>query len=67
MQGIYSYIPETNQVSRAYIFAAILCSQFMLHVMLFPMLNVLYFYIIILILIIIIIIIINCALVSGKK
>jgi len=45
MQCIYNYIPETNRVSRIYSFAAILYLQFMVHVMLFPMLNVLYFYI----------------------
>jgi hypothetical protein len=45
MQGIYNYVPETNNVSRVYSFAAILYVQFLLQVMLFPMLNSLYFYI----------------------
>jgi hypothetical protein len=35
MQGMYNYIPETNQVSRVYSVAAVLCLQFVLHVMLF--------------------------------
>ena len=45
MQGIYNYVPETNNVSRVYSFAAILYVQFLLQIMLFPMLNGLYFYI----------------------
>ena len=45
MQGIYSYIPETNHVSRVFSVTAILYLQFMLNVMLYPMLNVLYIYI----------------------
>ena len=44
MPDIYKFIPETNRVSRVYSVAAGLYSQFVLHVMLFPMLNVLYFY-----------------------
>jgi hypothetical protein len=36
MQGIYNYIPETNHVSRV---SAVLYLQFVLHVMLFRMLN----------------------------
>ena len=32
--GIYSYIPVTNHVSRVYIVAAVLCLQFLLHVLL---------------------------------
>ena len=43
MHGIYKYIPETNNVSRVYKFAASPWSQFMLHVMLFPTFNVLNF------------------------
>jgi O-antigen ligase len=35
MQGIYSYIPETNHVSRVHSVAAILYLQSVLHVMLF--------------------------------
>ena len=42
MQGIYNYIPQTNYVTRVYSVAVILWLQFMVHVMLFPMLNVLY-------------------------
>jgi hypothetical protein len=45
MQGIYYYIPETNPVCRVCSVAAILWLQFMVHIMLVPMLNVLYFYI----------------------
>jgi hypothetical protein len=40
MQGIYSYIPETNHVSRVYNVAAILYLQFLLYVMLFRPWNV---------------------------
>jgi hypothetical protein len=35
VHGIYSYVPETNHVCRAYVVAAVLCLQFVLHVMLF--------------------------------
>jgi hypothetical protein len=35
MQGIYTYIPETNNVSRVYSVAAVLYLHFVLHVMLF--------------------------------
>ena len=45
MKGIYNYIPETNHFSRVYNVAAIPQLQFLLHVMLLPMLNVLHFYI----------------------
>jgi hypothetical protein len=45
MQGIYNYIPETTHVSSVHSVAAILQLQFMPHVMLFPMFNVLYIYI----------------------
>jgi hypothetical protein len=45
MQGIYNYIPETNHVSRVCSVAAVLYLQFVLHVMLLRMFNVLYFYI----------------------
>ena len=38
MKGIYNYIPETNHVSTVYDAAAILSFQFILHVMLLPML-----------------------------
>ena len=41
MQGIYSYIPETNYVSGVCNVAAILWLQFMVHVILLLMLNVL--------------------------
>ena len=41
MQGIYNYIPETNNVSRVCSVAAVLYLQFLLRVMLFPMLNIL--------------------------
>jgi len=35
MQGIYNYIPETNQGSRVYSVAAVLYLQFVLQLMLF--------------------------------
>jgi len=44
MQDICNFRPETNRASRVYSVAAALYSQFVLHVMLFPMLNVLHFY-----------------------
>ena len=53
MHGIYNYIRETNHVPRAYNAAAILWQQFMEHVLVFPMINVLCFCIIIIIIIII--------------
>ena len=37
MQGIHNYVPETNNVSRAYNVATVLNLQFVLHVMLFRM------------------------------
>jgi hypothetical protein len=45
MQGIYTYIPETNCVPREYSVAAILLFVFMVHTSLAPVLNLLYFYI----------------------
>jgi hypothetical protein len=51
MQGIYNYIPEANHFSKVYKVAAILWLEFMLYVILFPMINVSYFYIIIIIII----------------
>jgi len=39
MQCIYKYIHETNHISRARNVAAVLYLQFVLHVMLLPMLN----------------------------
>jgi hypothetical protein len=39
MQGIYSYIPQTNHVYRVCSVAAVLYLQFMLHVMLSRTLN----------------------------
>ena len=38
---MYNYISETNHVSKVYNFAAILWLQFVVDVILFPMLNVL--------------------------
>ena len=46
MQGIYTYIPETNYVSREYSVAAILLLLFMVLISLVSVLNLLYFYII---------------------
>jgi len=42
--GIYKYIRETNHVSRVYNVAVTLWLQFMVPVMLFPKINLLYFY-----------------------
>ena len=45
MQGIYTYIPETNCVPKEYSAAAILLLLFMVLISLVPVLNLLYFYI----------------------
>jgi len=45
MQGIYSYIPETNYVPREYSVAAILLLLFMVLISLVSVLNLLCFYI----------------------
>ena len=45
MQGIYTYIRETNYVPREYSVAAILLLLFMVRISLVPVLNLLYFYI----------------------
>jgi hypothetical protein len=45
MQGTYNYIPETRHVSRVNNGAACLLLQFIVDAMLFPTINVLYFYI----------------------
>jgi len=45
MQGIFTYIPETNYVSREYSVAAILLLLFMVLISLVSVLNLLYFYI----------------------
>ena len=45
MQGIYTYIPETNYVPREYSVAAILLFLFVVLISLVPVLNLLYFYI----------------------
>ena len=45
MQGIYSYIPETNYIPTEYSVAAILLLLFMVLISLVSMLNLLYFYI----------------------
>ena len=45
MQCIYNHIPESNHVSRGYYVAALMKLQFVVYVILFPLLNVLYFYI----------------------
>jgi len=44
MQGIYTYIPETNYVPTEYSVAAILLLLFMVLISLVPVLNLLYFY-----------------------
>ena len=43
MQGIYTYIPETNCVTREYSVAAVLLLLFMVLISLVPVLNLLYF------------------------
>jgi len=45
MQGIYTYIPETNYVRMEHSVAAILLLLFMVLISLLPVLNLLYFYI----------------------
>ena len=45
MQGIYTYIPETNHVPREYSVSAILSLLFMVPISLVPALAVLYFYV----------------------
>jgi len=45
MQGIYTYIPETNYVLREYSVAAMLLLLFMVLISLVSVLNLLYFYI----------------------
>ena len=45
MQGMYTYIPETNYVPREYSVAAILLLLFMVLISLVSVLNLLYFYI----------------------
>jgi hypothetical protein len=45
MQGIYTYIPETNYVPRVYSVATILLFLFMVHTSLAPVLKLLHFYI----------------------
>ena len=46
MQGIFNYVSETNHFTRVYIVAAIMWLQFLVHVILFPMINVLNFYVV---------------------
>jgi hypothetical protein len=45
MQGIYTYIPETNHVPKEYIVAAILSLLFMVPISLVPALALMYIYI----------------------
>ena len=45
MQGIYTYIPETNHISREYRVSAILSLLFMVPKSLVPALALLYFYV----------------------
>jgi hypothetical protein len=45
MQGIYTYIPETNNVPKEYNFAAILSLLFMVPISLVPALTLMCFYI----------------------
>ena len=45
MQGIYTYIPETNHVPREYNVSAVLSLLFMVSISLVPALALLYFYV----------------------
>jgi hypothetical protein len=45
IQDIYNYLPETNHDCRVYNVVGIVWLQYTVHVMLFPEINVLYFYI----------------------
>ena len=45
MQGIYTYIPETNHVPREYSVSAILSLLFMVSISIVPALALLYFYV----------------------
>jgi hypothetical protein len=45
MQGIYTHIPETNNVPKEYNVAAILSLLFMMPISLVPLLTLMYFYI----------------------
>jgi hypothetical protein len=45
MQGIYTYIPETNNVPKEYNVSAILSLLFMVPISLVPVLTLMYFYI----------------------
>jgi hypothetical protein len=67
MQGIYTYIPETNSVPREYIVTDILLLLFMVPISLVPSLALLCFYVIIIIIIIIIITIIIIIIISFKQ
>ena len=67
MQGIYTYIPETNYVPMEYSVAAILFLLFMVLISLVSALNLLYFYISTVYIIIIIIIIIITATVKNTS
>jgi hypothetical protein len=53
MQGIYTYIPETNHVPREHCVETILMLLFMVRISLVPALTPLYLYVIIIIVIII--------------
>ena len=44
MQGTDNYTSETNHISRMYNVAALPWLEFMIHVMLFPMINAYYYY-----------------------
>ena len=44
MQGIYTYIPDTNYIPREYSVAAILLLLFTVLISLVPVLNLLYYY-----------------------
>jgi hypothetical protein len=46
IKGIYNHIPQTTYVSKVYNVAAVLWLQFMIYVVLFLIINGLYFYII---------------------
>jgi hypothetical protein len=70
MQGIYTYIPETNHVPKEYNVAAILTLLFMAPISLVPMLSLMYFYIspiiiIIIMLLLLLLLLLLLSLVTG--
>ena len=65
MQGIYTYIPETNYVPTEYRVADILLLLFMVLISLLSVLNLLYFYISTLLLLLLLLLLFISTLVQG--